>query len=170
MASSGNPSTAMRSAPHSASLAADLLRHRAGQRRRDDRWQKHEIDEAERHHADSERRRDENEIDVGERADEGEQNAESDGEAGAKLRNLDVLPPRPCAHRFSSDADILNVSVLDRREDQSSSGDIERSEHDEVCSEPCVVDDGRRNQAANQIARDVAGDVGRKGACRLFGR
>ena len=32
----------------------------------------------------------------------------------------------------------------------------------------CVADDGRRNQAANQIARDIACNVGRKGACGLL--
>ena len=54
---------------------------RAGQWRRENRRQKHEVDEADLHHAERQRRPDQDEIDEGEGADEGEQDAEADAEA-----------------------------------------------------------------------------------------
>ena len=56
--------------------------------------EKHEIDEAKRHSADTERRLYQDKIHIGERADEGEQNAEAYGEACAQRRVPKVRDPK----------------------------------------------------------------------------
>ena len=67
---------------------AEALHGVPGERRRGHRREEDEIDEAERHGADAERRLHQHEIDEGEGADEGEQDAEADGEARAQGRVL----------------------------------------------------------------------------------
>ena len=89
------------SAPQIAA-ACRTARPPAGQQRRDDRGQENEIDEAEVHHAERQRRAHQHEVDVGESADEGEQDAEADAEGGAQLRSCANAPASPRAVRPAS--------------------------------------------------------------------
>src|SRR4029453_6324518 len=66
---------------------------RAAERRGQDRWQKYEIDKAESHAAEQKRLADKHEVYVGESADEGEQDAKSDAEAGQQWRIAQMLGP-----------------------------------------------------------------------------
>ena len=132
----------------------------AGQQRRDDRGQEHEIDEAELHRAERQRRTHQDEIDEGKRADEGEQDAEADAEGRAQLRIAQVLEPRR-EWRAGGRLGLLHRRGLrDREVDQHGAREIEGGKEIEIRGEAQVVGDPGRDQAADEIARDIAGDVG----------
>ena len=112
----------------------------------------------------AEGRADQDEIHVGEGADEGEQDQEADGEGGAQCGIGEMAEPR--LERLL----MLHVRLphrrraLDAEPDQHRARQIEDGEHPEVGGEAEMVDQARSHQAAEQVGGDVAGDVGGKGA------
>ena len=142
----------------------------AGQQRRHDRGQEHEIDEAELHRAERQRRTHQNEIDVGERADEGEQDAETDAEGGAQLwvAQMRRATPRTESGRAGSIC-FIGAALRDGEVDQHCAGEIEHGEEIEIRGQPQMVGDRGRDQAADEIAGDIAGDVGGEGAAGVGG-
>ena len=93
---SGRPIAATASEPHIVRPCAKARHHLACKQRRHHGRQEYEIDEAEFHPSERQRRAHQHEIDEGKRADEGEQDAEADGEgrrAAAGCANGRSWPP-----------------------------------------------------------------------------
>ena len=136
----------------------------AGQERRYDRGQEHEINEAELHRAERQWRAHQDEIDVGEGADEREQDAEADAESRAQPRVAQMRDPR--RERRAGGRRHLHHrrGLRDGEVDEHRAGEIERREEIEVRGKAQVVGDRGRNQAADEIAGDIAGDIGGEGA------
>ena len=149
-----------------AARGAEACNAAAGQRRRDHRRREDEIDQAERHRRQRDRRCAQHEVDVGEGADEGEQQQEADGEAGAQRGLAQVIAQRGerrrsvhCRHRHGH-------RRPQREPGERGAGQIQRSEDLEVGGQAEVVCHRGREQAAEQVARHIAGDVGRERAGR----
>ena len=100
------------------------------------------------------------EIHVGERADEGEQDAEADAEARPQWWVAQMLQPDRKRRRRCRLVGHHRRGARMREIDQHGAGEIERCEEIEVCRQTQMVGDAGGNQPADQIARDIAGDVG----------
>ena len=149
---------------------AEPFATRARYQRREDRRQEHEVDEAERHRADGERRPRQHEVDVGERADEREQDAEAD----RRRRRAALVAqmhgpgregrlPGPAHHRHRRvRCRLKKTSTAPAR--------LRPAKHVEIGREPEMIGDRRRHQSAEQVARDVTRDIGREGAGRIGAR
>jgi hypothetical protein len=59
---------------------------------------------------------------------------------------------------------VHRLDALDGEVDQHRAGEIEQREEVEVRGQPERIDHGGRHQPSDQIAGDVAGDVGRERA------
>src|SRR5262245_66140090 len=126
----------------------------AWQERRDDRRQEDEIDESEPHRAEREGWAPEDEVDVGEGADEREQDAKADAERRTHPRVAQVCDPRregrargrPHLHHWGR----LRDCVID----EYRTGEVEDGKEIEIPGQAQVIGDPRRYQATNQIARD----------------
>ncbi len=137
------------------------------QRRRDHRRQEDEIDETELHRSRHEGRLHENEIDVGERPDEGEQDAEADAERGAQPRIAQVQRPRGQLRLHRPPEAVGGRSPLHREIDEHGPGQIERREEIEVRREPEMIGYRGGDESPDEVARDVTGDVGGRSGGRV---
>ena len=146
----------------------------AGERRGDHRRQENEIDHAQHHHADAEARAHQHEIHVGERADEGEQDKEADGEGRAQ-RGIGEVEQEAREGRSPSCMRAHvglphGLDARDREPHQHGTREIERREDVEIRGESQVIDDAGGQQAAEQVGGDVAGDIGGECAGGVGGR
>jgi hypothetical protein len=136
---------------------------RPGERRRGDRRQEHEIDDAERHGVDAEGRLHQDEVHVGKGADEGEQDAEADGEARAQGRVLQMHDPGGEVGAHAVGGGPHRRGLLHGEIDEQGAEQVEGGKEVEIGGEPEMVGDTGRDQPPDQIARHVAGDVGGEG-------
>ena len=103
------------------------------------------------------------EVDVGESADEGEQDAEADAERRDQPRIAQVFGPGG-ERRRRRGLHLLHWSgTCDREIDQQGARKVERGEEVEIPGQTEMVNECSRDEAADQIGRDIAGDVGSKG-------
>lgn len=132
----------------------------ARQQRRHHRREEYEIDEAELHRTEGQRRTHQDEVHISEGADESEENAESDAERGAQLCIAQVLEPAREGRGAKRHGPLHRRRARDGKVDQDGACKIERREEIEMPSQTQVIGQGRRNQATDQVAGDVAGDIG----------
>jgi hypothetical protein len=74
-----------------------------------------------------------------------------------------VLGPRSEWRRRGSFHWLHRSGTRDREVDEHGAREVERGEEVEVPGQAEMVDECSRDKAADQIARDIAGDVGSKG-------
>src|SRR5215475_161541 len=111
----------------------------------------------------------EHEIHECEGADEGEQDAEADAEAGPQRWALEVQRPdreRCCLHDPLS---RHGRCLMHGEVDHESAGEVENRKNVEVCGQAQMIGDRRGHEAADQIACDIARDVGGKSAGSVGG-
>ena len=138
----------------------------AGERRRQDRRREDEVDEADLHHAEAERRAGEDEIDVGECADKGEQDAESDAERRAQGGHAQMAAPdrqRMVAARVGP------RRAFDHQRRERRAQEVQRGKGQEIAGDAEVVDQRGGAQPPDEVARDIAGDIGGEGAGQVLG-
>lgn len=131
-----------------------------GERRRQDRRREDEVNEADLHHAEAERRAGQDEVDVGERADEGEEYAEADAERRAQGGHAEVTTPdrkRMVAHHIRP---RRAWRALDDDRGEGRAEKVERGEGEEISRDAKMVDQRGGAQPPDEVARDIAGDIG----------
>ena len=141
----------------------------ASQHGRHDRREKHEIHKAQGHGAERQGRTHENEIDVSEGPDESEQDAKPDAEGGAQPRIAQVQAPRFKDRWSSGSIHSHRLGSRNGEINEHSAHEIETRKEIEIGSEPQVIGDASRDEPPDEIASDVAGDVGRKCAAGVRG-
>ena len=113
------------------------------------------------------RRPRQDEIHEGEGPDEGEQNAKSNAESRTQPWIAQMLNPR-IEEGVRRDSHLHHRSRLgDREVNERSASQIHSGEEVEVGCQTEVVGDRGRDQAADEVARDVSGYVGRESTIRI---
>src|SRR5579885_404233 len=118
--------------------------HLPRQGSREERWHEDKINKASRHHADGKRRPDEHKIDIGENANEGEENAKADHEGGAKGAIAQMRGKHMCCGVSLRVLGLHRLHMIDRQIDEDRAGDIEASEDKEVTCQAEMIGDRRR--------------------------
>src|SRR5579885_1873132 len=93
---------------------------------------------------DGTRRPDEHKIDIGENANEGEENAKADHEGGAKGAIAQMRGKHMCCGVSLRVLGLHRLHMIDRQIDEDRAGDIEASEDKEVTGQAEMIGDRRR--------------------------
>src|SRR5262249_34043162 len=135
----GQPQTGRRQGSPKGWASAKSLHRTAGEGGRCDSGKKDEVDESKHHRTDAKWRLHEHEIDIGEGADEGEQDAKADGEARPKRWILEMHDPgfKMRAHAWAGR--LHARGPLHRKINQQRTGKVECGKEIEVGGEAEVI-------------------------------